>query len=332
MAHQMTEEIRKKPKRSRFGPPKDDVNKADLEKLAAQLMSNAQPGVGPPPTMDDWQPGMDDGSTRLVAPVSMEGGPVTKVFVASLSYQVREEHLKGLFQKYTSVVNVNVIMDQFDPSKSRGFGFVEFGDRSEAERAVNEMNGALLMGRNIVAKISEDKKKQQGGRPPDWDCPQCGATGCYGSKPNCFKCGAPNPGMPGARQTQPQGGRGSGGRPPDWDCMECGAKGCFGSKPTCFRCGAPNPNSQGGGRDYNDRRGGGRDRGYGNDRDGGYGNDWNQNSGGYGGGYGGGRSGGGYGGGRNQGGRSSGGYGGGRNQGGEYGGGRSQGGGYGGGR
>lgn len=274
-------EAPKRAKRSRFGPPKEKMTEAQLEELAAKLMGNAPAATTTaPPDYGDWKPGMDDGSTRPTAPVSLDGtpsGPVTKVFVASLSYAVREEHLRGLFGKYQSVGQVNVVMDRMDPTKSRGFGFVEFSNREEAERAVNEMNGALLMGRNIAAKISEEKK-QAGGRPPDWDCPQCGATGVYGSKPNCFKCGAPNPGMPGAKQQDRGGFRGGNSRPPDWDCPQCGATGCFGSKPTCFRCGAPNPNGGSGGRGgYQDRRGG-RDR---NDRrsGGGY-NGGNNNYGG----------------------------------------------------
>jgi len=277
-------EAPKRAKRSRFGPPKEKMTEAQLEELAAKLMDSAPAATTTaPPDYGDWKPGMDDGSTRLTAPVSLDGtpsGPVTKVFVASLSYAVREEHLRGLFGKYQSVGQVNVVMDRMDPTKSRGFAFVEFSNREEAERAVNEMNGALLMGRNIAAKISEEKK-QAGGRPPDWDCPQCGATGVYGSKPNCFKCGAPNPGIPGAKQQDRggfRGGNGGNSRPPDWDCAQCGATGCFGSKPTCFRCGAPNPNGgSGGSGGYQDRRGG-RDR---NDRrsGGGY-NGGNDNYGG----------------------------------------------------
>jgi len=37
------------------------------------------------------------------------------------------------------------------------------------------------------------REPARGGRLPDWDCPACGARDCFGSKPKCFKCGAPNP-------------------------------------------------------------------------------------------------------------------------------------------
>jgi len=70
-----------------------------------------------------------------------------------------------------------------------------------------------------------------GGNNGDWDCPACGAVGCFGSKPNCFKCGAPNPSS--AKPNR---------RPGDWDCPSCGAM-VFGSKSECFKCGEPKPNN-----------------------------------------------------------------------------------------
>jgi RNA recognition motif-containing protein len=56
-----------------------------------------------------------------------------------------------------------VITDR-DSGRSRGFGFVTFSDASAAQRAVEEMNGTELDGRNLNVDIAQEKGGRGGNR------------------------------------------------------------------------------------------------------------------------------------------------------------------------
>ena len=79
-------------------------------------------------------------------------------------------------------------------------------------------------------------------RLPDWDCPQCGLTKIFGSKPECVKCHTKNPNWPSGHGSAAPAPAPAGGRPhlPDWNCGKCQMK-IFGSKDTCAKCGKRNP-------------------------------------------------------------------------------------------
>ncbi len=65
---------------------------------------------------------------------------------------VSEEKLKDFFLKfYSSVIGSKIIIDPINKS-SKGYGFVKFTDRNEAQKALVEMNGQYLNGRPIKTK------------------------------------------------------------------------------------------------------------------------------------------------------------------------------------
>lgn len=80
-----------------------------------------------------------------------------KLFVGNLPWSISDDRLKELFSKYSSVVSAVVILDK-QTNRSRGFGFVEFSDDAEAEKAVSEMNQAEADGRQIV--VNEARPRQ----------------------------------------------------------------------------------------------------------------------------------------------------------------------------
>jgi len=80
-----------------------------------------------------------------------------KLFVGNLPWSISDDRLKELFSKYSSVVSTVVILDK-QTNRSRGFGFVEFSDDTEAEKAVSEMNQAEADGRQIV--VNEARPRQ----------------------------------------------------------------------------------------------------------------------------------------------------------------------------
>lgn len=84
-----------------------------------------------------------------------------KLYVGNLPYNVTEDQLRQMFSEYGSVGSVNVITDKFS-GQSKGFGFVEMADNSEADAAIKGLNETNQGGRNI--KVNEARPRQP--RPP----------------------------------------------------------------------------------------------------------------------------------------------------------------------
>lgn len=80
-----------------------------------------------------------------------------KLFVGRLPYEVTEENLRELFEKFGSVSSAKVVMDRYT-GRSRGFGFVEMSDESEAKEAMDKLDGSEVMGRTIVVKEANESE------------------------------------------------------------------------------------------------------------------------------------------------------------------------------
>ena len=80
----------------------------------------------------------------------------TKLFVGSLPWSVNDDTLRAAFEPHGTVVSAKVITDR-QTGRSRGFGFVEMSNDSEANAAISALNGSELSGRSII--VSEAKPK-----------------------------------------------------------------------------------------------------------------------------------------------------------------------------
>ena len=78
------------------------------------------------------------------------------IFVGSLPFSIDEADLRESFGVYGTVNSVKIITDKFT-GRSKGFGFVEMENDTEAEKAIQELNGATVEGRTIVVNKSEPK-------------------------------------------------------------------------------------------------------------------------------------------------------------------------------
>ena len=78
------------------------------------------------------------------------------IFVGSLPFSIDEADLRDSFGVYGTVNSVKIITDKFT-GRSKGFGFVEMENDTEAEKAIQELNGATVEGRTIVVNKSEPK-------------------------------------------------------------------------------------------------------------------------------------------------------------------------------
>ncbi|MCX6152494.1 MAG: RNA-binding protein [Ignavibacteriales bacterium] len=80
----------------------------------------------------------------------------TKLFVGSLPWSIDDKTLQTTFEAYGTVVSAKIVMDR-QTGRSRGFGFVEMEDSSDAKKAMAALNNSELNGRNIL--VNEAKSK-----------------------------------------------------------------------------------------------------------------------------------------------------------------------------
>ncbi len=78
------------------------------------------------------------------------------IYVGSLHFKMNEAELKELFEEYGEVTSAKIIIDKYS-GKSKGFGFVEMPNDEEAKKAIKELNGAEVQGRNIIVNESIER-------------------------------------------------------------------------------------------------------------------------------------------------------------------------------
>lgn len=80
-----------------------------------------------------------------------------KLYIGNLPYSVDDSQLAEMFSEFGTVESAVVISDK-QTGRSKGFGFVEFGDEEAAQKAMAEMNGKEVEGRAL--KVAEAKPQQ----------------------------------------------------------------------------------------------------------------------------------------------------------------------------
>lgn len=76
------------------------------------------------------------------------------IHVGNLAYNVTEDDLRSLFSNFGEVSMVNIVKER-SSGQSKGFGFVEMLNNSEADKAMKALNGSKLKDQAI--KISQAK-------------------------------------------------------------------------------------------------------------------------------------------------------------------------------
>jgi len=85
-----------------------------------------------------------------------------KIFVAGLPYDMDDAELEEFFEKFGKVISVKVAMDR-ETGKSKGFGFVEMLNDTEANEAIEGLNNLSLGRKTLVVKKADDKPGGHGG-------------------------------------------------------------------------------------------------------------------------------------------------------------------------
>ena len=84
------------------------------------------------------------------------------IYVANLPYSTSDDDLREQFEAYGTVDKATVIKDR-DTGRSRGFGFVEMGNDSEAQAAIEALNGLEMGGRPLTVNEARERSERPAG-------------------------------------------------------------------------------------------------------------------------------------------------------------------------
>jgi len=87
---------------------------------------------------------------------------MTSIYVGNLPYSATEDELAELFAAYGTVDHVNIVVDRMT-NRPRGFGFVEMADESQAQAAIEGLNGAEMGGRMLNVNAARPRTERRGG-------------------------------------------------------------------------------------------------------------------------------------------------------------------------
>ncbi len=79
------------------------------------------------------------------------------IYCGNISYRMTEDDLRELFGEYGNVDDANVIIDR-DTGRSKGFGFVEMANDSEANAAIKALDGQENGGRQL--RVNEARPRE----------------------------------------------------------------------------------------------------------------------------------------------------------------------------
>ncbi len=79
------------------------------------------------------------------------------IYVGNLNYEVSQEDLSEVFSEYGKVKRVHLPTDR-ETGRKRGFGFVEMETEAEEEKAIETLDGAEWMGREI--KVNKARPRE----------------------------------------------------------------------------------------------------------------------------------------------------------------------------
>jgi RNA recognition motif-containing protein len=85
-----------------------------------------------------------------------------RLYVGNLSFHTSADTIRAAFEASGEVTDVHVVTDR-ETGQPRGFAFVTMGSGQAATKAIAEMNGAMLEGRNLRVNEAEERQNRGGG-------------------------------------------------------------------------------------------------------------------------------------------------------------------------
>ena len=83
------------------------------------------------------------------------------IYVGNLSYDATDETIKQAFESFGQVISARIVKDKYT-GQSRGFGFVEMPEQSQAQAAIKSLNGKELLGKQM--SVNEARPARRPGK------------------------------------------------------------------------------------------------------------------------------------------------------------------------
>src|SRR5690554_3300512 len=95
---------------------------------------------------------------------------MTNIFIANLDFGITSDDLRATFSQFGEVSYAHVVYDN-KTKKSKGYGYVEMENLSEANAAIGALNGMDVNGRVLDVKLAtpKDKRPQNMNKPKEKD-------------------------------------------------------------------------------------------------------------------------------------------------------------------
>ena len=81
------------------------------------------------------------------------------IYIGNIPYSLKEADIEQLFAEFGSVMSVKIISDKFT-HRSKGYGFVEMENETEGEKAIENLNGKDVLGRNLKVSRANPRKNK----------------------------------------------------------------------------------------------------------------------------------------------------------------------------
>lgn len=127
----------------------------DPESVALALGLSGQRLLGIPISVQHTQAEKNRmASSPPQPPPKVTAGPM-RLYVGSLHFNITEDMLRGIFEPFGKIDNIQLIMDS-DTGRSKGYGFITFHNADDAKKALEQLNGFELAGRPMkVGNVTE---------------------------------------------------------------------------------------------------------------------------------------------------------------------------------
>jgi len=89
------------------------------------------------------------------------------IYCGNLSYDITEDDLQQLFEEFGPVVRTNIIKDR-DTGNPKGFGFVEMENEPDGQKAIEDLDGTPLKGRDIRVNEARPRADRPKPRRREW--------------------------------------------------------------------------------------------------------------------------------------------------------------------
>jgi len=85
-----------------------------------------------------------------------------RLYVGGLPYSATDEELNKFFSEVGEVASATVITDKYS-GQGKGFGFVEYKDDADADKAIKELSGKDFGGRAIIVNEARPREERSTG-------------------------------------------------------------------------------------------------------------------------------------------------------------------------